>query len=300
MKPLYKTKKGELYLGDAEKILPLKSFQQNKGKINLIFTSPPFPLIKKKAYGNLTGDDYIKWLSSYAVLFRDFLAPDGSIVIEIGNAWEKRSPTMSLFPLKSLISFKESGQYYLCQEFIWYNPTKLPTPAQWVNIERIRVKDAFTRLWWLSSNPKPKANNKNILNEYSKSMKELLEKQRYNSGKRPSEHIIGKKSFLKNNDGSIPSNVIIKSNTISNDSYLKYCRENDVPYHPARMPIDIVKFFIMFLTNPNDLILDPFAGSNTTGYVAEIMNRKWISIEKELIYANSSRIRFGKTPKKSI
>jgi DNA modification methylase len=290
MIPLYQTNTGILYYGDSQNLL--EDSLELKEKVNLIFTSPPFPLNKKKAYGNLTGKKYIDWLSGFGEIFSQLLTPDGSIVIEIGNAWEKGYPTMSLLPIETLIEFKKKGDFHLCQEFIWNNPARLPSPAQWVNVERIRVKDAFTRLWWLSKKPKPKANNRNVLVEYSKSMKRLLEKQSYNAGRRPSEHNIGETSFLKDNGGAIPSNVITLSNTNSSDPYLKYCKEKGFKYHPARMPIDLAKFFIKFLTDDDDLVLDPFAGSNITGFAAESLSRRWVGVEKDLEYAISSKCRF--------
>jgi len=295
MKPLYRTKKGVLYFGDSRELFDANGFKKLRKKVNLIFTSPPFPLNKKKSYGNLTGDNYVEWLASFASIFKELLAPDGSLVIELGNAWEKGSPTMSLLPIESLIELKKRGAYNLCQQFIWYNPSRLPSPIQWVNIERSRVKDSFTRLWWLSPSKTPKANNRNVLIEYSNSMKKLLNTQKYNYGLRPSEHIIGKNSFLNDNKGSIPSNVLIIPNTISNDPYLKYCKEKNIKYHPARMPSLLTEFFIKLLTDENDMVLDPFAGSNITGYVAEKLGRKWRSIERDEIFAESSRSRFEKS-----
>jgi DNA modification methylase len=293
MQPIYSTFRGTLYHGDSLDIRDNDFYEDYKGKINLIFTSPPFPLIRKKAYGNLSGRYYIEWLTKFAPIWRELLTPNGSLIIEIGNAWERRSPTMSLLPIESLIELKKEGNFYLCQEFIWNNTSKLPTPAQWVNIERIRVKDAFTRFWWLSPSQRPKANNKNILNKYSQSMKTLLKNKKYSSGKRPSQHRIGVDSFLNSsNNGSIPSNVISLPNTLSNDDYLSYCRKNGVKCHPARMPIKLAEFFIKFLTDEDDIIFDPFAGSNVTGFVAEKNNRNWLSIEKDLIYATSSKSRF--------
>ncbi|MHA1227169.1 MAG: DNA-methyltransferase [Candidatus Hodarchaeales archaeon] len=293
MEPLYRTRNGVLYLGDAYDMLEAKWFKPLKHKFTLIFTSPPFPLNKKKAYGNLNGQEYIDWLSGFADIFKELLKPEGSLVVELGNAWVPGSPTMSLLPIESLIELKKKGDFHLCQEFIYHNTTRLPSPAQWVNVERIRVKDAFTRLWWLSPSEKPKANNKHVLNEYSPSMKRLLKNKKYNPGKRPSEHRIGEKSFLKDNKGSIPSNVISIPNTISSGPYLNYCRENNIKYHPARMPLDLAEFFIKFLTEPDDLVLDPFAGSNVTGYVAEELGRRWRSIEKKEVYALSSKSRFS-------
>ncbi len=292
LKPIYRTKLGVLYEGDSSLLLESSYFKPLKNKVNLIFTSPPFPLNKKKAYGNLTGQQYIEWLSDFGPIFKELLAPNGSLVIELGNAWEPGVPTMSLLSLEALIGLKKSSNFHLCQEFIWNNTTKLPSPAEWVTVRRIRVKDAFTKLWWLSPTINPKADNRRILKEYSPEMKALIKRKKYNSGVRPSEHRISKEGFLKDNSGAIPSNVISLPNTKSNDPYLCYCKQNGLKHHPARMPIDLAKFFIEFLTEPGDLILDPFGGSNVTGFVAEQCGRKWRSVEMDSIYAESSISRF--------
>lgn len=294
MKIAYKTDHGIFYRANIEKVLSSRKFIRYKGEINLIFFSPPFPLNRKKKYGNLQGEDYIQWLSNLAISFRDFLSDDGSIVMEVGNSWESGLPVMSTLALKSLLAFLEKGEYYLCQQFIWNNSAKLPSPAQWVNVKRNRVKDSFTYFWWMSKTPFPKANNRNILTTYSKSMRSLLKNQKYNSGNRPSEHNIGKTSFLTNNEGAIPSNVITTANTQSNTSYQKYCKKNNLEPHPARMPEILPEFFIKFLTEENDLVLDPFGGSNTTGSVAERLNRKWISVEPNEDYIKGSKGRFLK------
>jgi len=290
----YSTSKGRFYLGLSEEVLRTQSLRNLKGKIQLIFTSPPFPLNRKKKYGNLQGSEYVSWLSCFAPLFSEFLSPDGSIVMELGNAWNPGYPTVSTLPIEALLEFKEVGKFHLCQEFICFNPARLPTPAQWVTIERIRVKDAFTRLWWFSQSPRPKADNRQILVEYSADMKKLLKSGKYNSGRRPSEHVIGEKSFLRDNSGAIPPNVLIAANTGSTDSYLEYCREHSLEHHPSRMPVDLATFFVKFLTEKNDWIMDPFAGSNVTGAVAEKIGRRWISIEPNEEYAKGSIGRFVK------
>ena len=299
MKIAYKTDKGIYYNGTVEKVLSLINFKKHKNSINLIFTSPPFPLNRKKKYGNLQGKEYVDWLAGLAIIFRDYITEDGSIVLELGNSWESGKPVMSTLALKTLLAFLEKGKYYLCQQFVWFNTARLPSPAQWVNIERIRVKDSFTHIWWMSKTPYPKADNRKILEEYSKSMKNLLRTKKYNSGKRPSEHVLGETSFLVNNNGSIPSNVIVSSNTHSNTNYQRFCRDENITPHPARMPIDIPNFFINFLTDPGDLVFDPFGGSNTTGESAEKLNRRWISIEPELSYIEGSKGRFERAKNKS-
>jgi site-specific DNA-methyltransferase (cytosine-N4-specific) len=288
----YKTALGKLIHGKAEDALNSTALQKYHGKIDLIFTSPPFPLNRKKKYGNLRGNAYIDWLMSFAPIFSAFLKPRGSIVMELGNAWEPGRPVMSTLPLRALLKYLDFAKLSLCQEFIYYNPARLPGPAQWVNVERIRVKDSYSHLWWMSATDRPKASNRRILKPYSDSMKELLERKKYNSGKRPSEHHIGKTSFFKKHKGAIPSNVITFSNTHSSSAYLNYCRLKKLTLHPARMPIGVAEFFIKFLTKPGDLVLDPFAGSNTTGAAAEALSRKWISIELNKTYVKGSRGRF--------
>jgi len=308
VKPAYETGSGAMYQGDCEDLLEREPLTQWRGKVQLILTSPPFPLNRRKRYGNLRGEEYLKWLRRLAPLFSDYLTPTGSIALELGNAWERRRPTMSTLPLKALLAFLEAGSLHLCQEFICYNPARLPTPAQWVTVERIRVKDAFTRVWWMSPTERPKADNRNVLKPYSKSMGDLLRKGTYNCGKRPSEHHIGERSFLTDNGGAIPPNVLVPApnipdclltevlplpNTRTRDPHQVYCRETGTAPHPARMQDGLAEFFVRFLTDEGDMVLDPFAGSNTTGSVAERMNRRWLSIELDAGYVVSSKSRFG-------
>jgi DNA modification methylase len=294
----YRTHRGVMYVGQAECVLTTSSAKALRGKVNLIFTSPPFPLNRKKRYGNEQGAAYIQWLARFAPLFREFLTPTGSIVIEMGNAWEAGRPVMSTLALESLLAFLRAGEFNLCQQFICHNPTRLPTPAQWVNVERVRVKDSYTHLWWMSPSEKPYADNRQVLKPYSKSMLKLLETGKYNAGRRPSEHRIGAKSFLTNNAGAIPSNVLTFSNTSASDPYLRYCRDHELSPHPARMPVGLPEFFIKFLTKPRGLVLDPFAGSNTTGAVADKHKRRWVSIEANEDYVVASRGRFEHTFKR--
>lgn len=291
---VYRTALGRSVLGKAEDVLLSPAYAEDlERKVDLIFTSPPFPLNRKKRYGNERGDAYINWLVNFAPLFKKVLKPRGSIVLELGNAWEPGRPVMSTLALRALLAFLERGEFVLCQQFVWHNPARLPSPAQWVNVERIRLKDAYTHFWWMALTDRPHADNRQVLTKYSESMEKLLKRQKYNTGKRPSEHHIGEKSFLKNNSGAIPSNVITLANTQASSNYLKYCREHGLQPHPARMPSGVAEFFIKFLTKPKKLILDPFAGSNTTGAAAEDLGRRWLAIEPNEAYLEGSRGRFG-------
>lgn len=301
---IYETKLGQMYCGDTLSLLDSPQGEDLRGKTQLVFTSPPFPLNEKKKYGNLKGEEYIEWFAGFAPKLTELLTADGSIVIEIGHAWEPKRPVMSTVVIRALLRFLEEANLHLCQEFVWYNPARLPSPVQWVNVERIRVKDAFSKIWWMSPVDRPKADNRRVLKAYSESMKRLIETGKYNSGRRPSEHRIGTKSFKTDNQGAIPPNVfhgdeapslgtLLKgTNTLSNEQYQMFCRERGIPLHPARMPADLVEFFVKFLTDEQDLVFDPFGGSNTTGATAERLNRRWVSCEANLDYVTSSLGRF--------
>jgi len=289
----YETPHGRMLCGTVEEALDNRWLDTYKGRTDLIFTSPPFPLSRPKRYGNKTGDEYVEWLTGLAPRLAKLLAPKGSLVIEIGNAWEPGKPIMSTLSLEALLAFLKSSGLQLCQQFICHNSARLPGPAQWVNVERIRVKDSYTHVWWMAKTDRPKANNKNVLTPYSPEMKRLLRTKRYNAGTRPSGHFIGAETFLTDNGGAIPSSVLQYSNTWWNADYIQHCKKLKVKPHPARMQPGLAEFFIKFLTDERDLVLDPFAGSNTTGAVAESLKRRWVAIEPEADYVRTSRARFA-------
>jgi len=311
---IYSSKLGRLIQGNSIELLEKDGeIAHLKGKVNLIITSPPFPLNSKKKYGNEKGGDYLKWFADLAPIFSGLLAENGSLVIEIGNAWEPERPVQSLLHLECLFNLVKhrTANLRLIQEFICYNPSKLPSPAQWVTVNRLRTVDSYTHVWWLAKSDFPKADNRKVLRPYSNKMKTLLKKQTYNAGKRPSEHQISEAGFLKDHGGSIahnffemepldeqrkvrlPHSVLSFSNTTSNEYFLKTCREQGITPHPARMSGGLVNFFIQFLTDEGDLVLDPFSGSNTTGYCAEKLNRKWVSFEIKEEYIKQAIIRFN-------
>ncbi len=283
----YQTDLGKIIHGDSLKILE-KYVEPNS--VDLIMTSPPFGLVRKKDYGNADAKDYLEWFRPFGQIFKQMLKESGSFVIDIGGAWVAGQPTRSLYHYKLLIMLCEEIGFHLAQEFYWWNPSKLPTPAEWVTVRRIRVKDAINCIWWLSPSPYPKASNRRVLQPYSNSMKTLL-KDGYKAKKRPSGHDISKK-FIIDNKAAIPPNLIALANTESNSHYLRYCSEHGIKPHPARYPAGIPEYFIRMLTEPADRVVDPFAGSCVTGEVAERLKRKWDCIDTVEEYLKGAIGRF--------
>lgn len=303
--PFYRTQKGIAVLGDGLNLI--RKIRSNS--VDLIFTSPPFALLRKKKYGNQPADGYIPWFASFATEFKRVLCDNGSFVLHLGGSWNKGLPTKSLYEYELVLTLCRHFGFHLAQEFVWHNTAKMPGPAAWVTVRRIRVKDSVDHIWWLSKSPFPEADNRRILREYSEAMLKLFEVG-YNSGRRPYGGTVSSNSFSVRHNGAIRPNFLTAiefPNTESNTQYLRMCRDKRVQPHPARLPISIPKLFIEFLTTKGECVLDPFAGSNTTGEAAEGLDRKWIAFEIVEDYLEGSRFRFKGTlekprgvPRKSI
>ena len=282
-----RTRLGAAYLADSVEFL---RNHVEDGEVDLIVTSPPFGLVRKKDYGNADADEYVDWFRPFAEQFMRVLKESGSLVIDIGGAWKKGSPTKSLYQYELLITLCKEFGFHLAQEFFWWNPSRLPTPAEWVTVRRIRVKDAVNSIFWLSPSPWPKASNRRVLQPYSSSMHQLLTNG-YRPKRRPSGHEISD-NFSRNNGAAIPPNLIAMANTESNSRYLKYCELHELRPHPARFPAVIPEYFMHMLTDEGDLVVDPFAGSCVTGEVAERLKRRWHCIEIEAQYLDGAVGRF--------
>jgi len=286
---VYRTQHGVQLCADSREVL--KALPE--ASVDLILTSPPFALLRQKAYGNEDQAEYVAWLADFGAAVHRVLKPTGSFVLDLGGAYQRGKPVRSLYNFRVLLDFCDRLGYYLAQEFFWYNPAKLPSPIEWVNKRKIRAKDSVNTVWWLSKSEAPKANVKNVLVPYSARMKKLLADSQsfYTPKKRPSGHDISG-GFACDNGGAIPSNLLEFPNTESNSLYLRACKTIGADAHPARFPEKLPAFFIRFLTDPDDVVLDIFAGSNTTGAAAQNLGRKWLSFEIDGAFVRSSALRF--------
>jgi site-specific DNA-methyltransferase (cytosine-N4-specific) len=301
---VYRTDQGSAWSGDAAE--SLRKLCEDDS-IDLIVTSPPFALLNKKDYGNENQDDYVRWFQPFADEFWRVLKPSGSLVIDLGGSWEPGRPVKSLYAFELLISLcrRPTRKFHLAQDFYWYNPARLPSPAAWVTIRRLRVKDSINYVWWLSKTPEPKADNSKVVLEYTRGMKRLIETGTYNRGPRPSGHVV-REGFTRDRGGAIPPNLLCVSNTGNDKPYVDACKAAGRKPHPARFAPEIPRFFVEMLTDPGDAVLDPFAGSNVTGQAAESLDRMWIAIDLNRDYLEGSAARFnnlkmelsGKSPRR--
>jgi DNA modification methylase len=294
MYELYYTESGHAYVGDSLELLA--SMADNT--VDLVITSPPFALQRKKEYGNKDQDEYVEWLIRFGHDIFRILKDSGSFVLDLGGAYKKGRPVRSLYNYRILLRMCDECQFNLAEEFFWHNPAKLPSPIEWVNKRKIRVKDSVNTVWWFSKTDFPRADIRSVLVPYSDRMKKLLEDpgRFYTPKKRPSGHNISGNFGSTSNGGAIPPNLLQFPNTDSNSQYLRLCDRFLAKKHPARFPSKLPEFFIDFLTDENDLVLDIFAGSNTTGEVAENKRRRWIACDLDRDYLAASALRFFEEP----
>lgn len=287
--PAYSTGLGTAYCGDSLELL--RSLPDRS--VNLVVTSPPFALQRQKTYGNLDEVAYVDWIVEFGREVFRVLPDDGSFVIDMGGAYLKGTPSRSLYQFRTLLRMCDEVGFHLAQDFYWNNPSKLPSPIEWVNKRKIRTKDSVNNVWWLSKTEWPKANVSKVLVPYSDRMKKLLKNPEafYTPKTRPSGHDVGT-GFSKDNGGAIPSSLISIPNSESSGQYDAACKVVGTDRHPARFPAGLPQFFIRFLTDPGDTVFDIFGGSNVTGHVAEAERRRWMSCELSQEYVAASALRF--------
>ncbi|MFQ5875727.1 MAG: DNA-methyltransferase [Dehalococcoidia bacterium] len=219
LQPIYATRLGRAYCADAIQVLA----RVPSASIDLVLTSPPYGLHFKKEYGNVAHHQYVEWFLPFAYEIKRILKPAGSFVLNIGGSWVAGAPVRSLYPFRLLIALCDEVGFNLCQEFFWYSLAKMPAPAEWVNVRRIRVKDSVEYIYWLSGGEFPKADNTAVLEEYSDDMRRLI-RRGVKTTKRPSGHSITEK-FSRDRGGSIPANIIQCGNNESNSRYIKMSKE---------------------------------------------------------------------------
>lgn len=275
----YTTQNGNAYCGDSLKLIP-EILEDNS--VDLLFTSPPFPLLVEKEYGNVNQERYIDFFMPYVESILPKIKDTGSIVLDFGNTWSKGIPAFNIYQFRILLKLVDDYGLYLACPMYWYNPSRLPLPAIFTAKRKLRPVDKIDNVWWLCKSPlETKSDMTQVLVPYSKSMKKFFRKHRNN-----------KSMSWQKGEGALPCNLLEIPNTNNRSQYHVACRKLKIKGQPSTMPPKLAEWFIKALTVEGDLILDIFAGSNTTGYVAETLNRRFITIEERLEYVAKSSFRF--------
>ena len=251
--------------------------------VDLCVTSPPYDLTVPRAYGNEKGQAYIDWLLPFCREIRRLLKPTGSFVLNIGSSWN--GPEKKATQYRVLLELLDRVGFHLAQDCIWHNVKALPTGRAPTTHDRL--VPSHEAVWWLSKTQYPKADTRQVVTAYR--MVPNTGSQSNAPHISPSGHM-HRGANRADNGGALPRSVLMFGSV--NGRIESRCPEEDVEQHPARFPEALPEFFTRFLTDPADLVLDPFAGSLTTGAVAERLGRRWLCIELDPKYIQGGRFRF--------
>jgi hypothetical protein len=256
-------------------------------EVTLIVTSPPYPLCRKKAYANqYAPDEHVDWLVERVRRWLPALHPErGTLVLNLGVAWTAGAPAQSCWEEEVVVRLRRELGLYKLQRFIWNNPATLPAPAQWVTVERTRVKDTAEVVYAFGRSPHVRWDNRQVVVPYSIAMeRRLAGGGESRTARRPSGHALKAGAFGVDHGGAIPGTVLTAANTSSSDPYQRTVTALGLPVHPARFPAALPQFVVKLCTQPDDLVWDPFGGSLQTAAVAEALGRRWVSNDLVLEY----------------
>lgn len=265
--------------------------------IHLMISSPPYPLIEPGAYGNPVESEYIDFISrSLEPVVRN-LVPGGSICLNLGNDhFLPGSPARSLYREKLLLTLCERFSLALMDRCVWSNPSKPPGPIQWASKKRVQLAVGYEVVYWLTNAPdQVRSDNRRVLEPHTERHKQLMARggeqrqAQYGDGAYRLRH----GSFGAVTEGRIPRNVITRGHACKDTrAYRADATRLGLPIHGAMQPLSIPDFFIRFLTEPGDLVVDIFGGTVKTGMAAERNGRRWLVCELMAAYLRASAERF--------
>lgn len=238
--------------------------------VDLIFTSPPYADRRKSTYGGIKEDGYIQWFLPIAEQVKRILKPTGSFFLNIKP--HTHDGERSLYVMELVIELKKNLGFLFVEEYCW---TKNAFPIG----THGRFKNGFEPIYHFA-----KSDTNNITFNPLACGTPITEESKARAFRKNSKTTTNGSGMVVDRDNmksielARPSNVIHINNVI-NQFHQKM-------KHPATFPEGLVEFFVKSFSNEGDIVVDPFAGSGTTGVVAKKLKRKYILMEKESEYVN--------------
>jgi len=292
----FSTDLGIAILGACETV-----FSRLDAPVTLVLSSPPFPLSTARAYGNPPESVYVDWICKTLEPVVRSLAAGGSICLNVSNdIFLPGSPARSMYVERLLIALHDRFGLHLMDRLVWRNPSKPPGPIQYASKARTQLNVEYEPVYWLTNDPhRVRSNNRRVLQAHTERHLDLIKNggeqrnARYSDG----AYAIRNGSFSNQTEGKIPRNVLTFGHRCAAQiAYKKAAREMGLPVHGAPMPLKLASFLVEFLSEPGDLIADPFGGSFTTADAAERLGRRWLSTEVMVEYVLGGSTRFVSAP----
>lgn len=248
----------KVILGDSRKeliTLPADS-------VDLIVTSPPYADQRKTTYGGVSPDEYVKWFLPISAELLRVLKPTGTFILNIKE--RVKDGERHTYVLELILEMRKQGWLWT-EEFIWHK--KNSYPGKWSN----RFRDSWERLLQFNKNRKFKMLQEEVMiptGDWAKArLKNLSETDKTRDTSKVGSGFGKNISNWLNRDKAYPTNVLHLATECNNKN------------HSAAFPESLPEWFIKLFTEAGDTVLDPFAGSGTTLFVAQRLQRNSIGIE---------------------
>jgi len=240
----------------------LKNADGTKG-VRLIYIDPPFATKQEfrskngeKAYQDkIIGAQFLEWLRKRLILLRELLSDDGSIYVHLDYR--------SVHYVKVLMD-ELFGSNFLRNEIIWSYKSGGVSDTYFSRKHQTILFYSKSDIW-IFNPQKEKSYNREFKKYNFEGVKEYKDK-------------IGWYTLVNQKD-------VFEIEMVGRTS------KERINY-PTQKPEKLLDLIIKSSSNEGDIVLDAFAGSGTTGAVAEKLNRRWIMIDssKFAIYTMIKRM----------
>jgi len=287
----FSTELGVAILGSCDTV-----FSQIDAPVCLCLCSPPYPLKKARNYGNPSETEYVDWVVRHLEPIVKNLVRGGSIALNISNDIFLPGGARSLYRERLLIALHDRLGLYKVDELIWSNPSKPPGPVRYASIERTHLNNGYEPIYWLTNDPRSlRSDNRRVLQAHSERHLKLIAQggeQRHGEFS-DGAYCVHPGRFGNQTEGKIPRNVLTFGHSCADQrQYKRDARAAGLPAHGAPMPLSLASFLVEYLSQPGDLIVDPFSGSFTTAKAAELLGRRWLCTEIMVQYVLGAANRF--------
>lgn len=291
----FSTDLGAAILGHCDHV-----FTAIDSPISLVLCSPPYPLTKARSYGNVPETMYVDWIIKTIKPVVDNMLPGASICLNLTNDKFVAGGARSTYLERLTLALEDRLGLHLMDRLVWSNPAKAPGPVRYASIERTQLNVGYEPVLWMTNDPfRVRSNNTRVLQAHTERHLKLIAaggEQReisFSDG----AYRIKTGSFGNPTAGRIPRNVLTFGHTCADQrAYKRAARAQGLKAHGAPMPVALAKFLIEFLSEPGDMIADPFGGSFTTAKAAELLGRRWLSTECMAEYIIGGATRFTGCP----
>lgn len=285
----FSTRLGMAVWGDS--LDTLKGLQE---PVHLLFTSTPYLLNRARDYGNPANEaEFVDFVVAVVEPVMRNLVPGGSVCLNMGqDAFVKGTPARSVFLERVTLALHDRLGLYLMDRSVWHNPSKPPGPTIWSSRDRVQLNSAFEFVLWFTNDPRRvRADNRRVLEAHTEQHLKLIAQggeqrhAQYGDG----AYTIRPGSFGQATPGRIPRNVMTFGHRCRDTQQLRrIAQELGLPMHGATFPTRLPDFWIRFLTEPGDLVLDSLCGWGKTALAAQRLQRRWLIVDKVLDYLRAS------------